>query len=78
LGGFTIIARTARLKNRLSQGECALVKILSDNSDRTGLEAIWSSRESTLFTGFGSIDLIGGVVWIKPDGAPQLVPLRED
>lgn len=50
-------------------------------SDRTGLEAIWSSRWSTPFTGFGSIDLIGGVAWIKPGGAPgapQLIPLREE
>jgi hypothetical protein len=47
------------------------------SSDRTGLEAIWSSRWSTPFTGFGSIDLIGGVVWIKPGRAPgasKLIP----
>ena len=50
-------------------------------SDRTGLEAIWSSRWSTPFTGFGSIDLIDGVAWIKAGGAPralQLIPLREE
>jgi len=34
------------------------------------LEAIWSSRWSTPFTGFGSIDLIGGVAWIEAGGAP--------
>ena len=51
------------------------------SSDRTGLEAIWSSRWSTPFSGFGSIDLIGGVAWIKAGGAPgapQLIPLREE
>jgi len=45
------------------------------------LEAIWSSRWSTPFSGFGSIDLIGGVAWIKAGGAPgapQLIPLREE
>ena len=50
-------------------------------SDRTGLEAIWSSRWSTPFTGFGSIDLIDGVAWIEAGGAPgapQLIPLREE
>ena len=50
-------------------------------SDRTGLEAIWSSRWSAPFTGFGLIDFIGGVVWIEPGGAPrapQLIPLWEE
>jgi len=45
------------------------------------LEAIWSSRWSTPSTGFGLIDLIGGVEWIGPGGAPgapQLIPLREE
>ena len=31
-------------------------------SDRTGLEAIWSSRWNTPFIRFGLIDLIGGVI----------------
>ena len=55
--------------------------ISARRSDRTGLEAIWSSRWSTLLTGFGSIDLIGGVAWIESGGAPgapQLLPLQEE
>ena len=50
-------------------------------SDVLGLEAIWSSRWSDHFTGFGSNDLISGVAWIEArgaPGAPQVMPLWEE
>ena len=50
-------------------------------SNKTRLEAIWSSRQSVPFTRFRLINLISGVEQIKAGRAPralQLIPLQEE